>query len=159
MVTLPKDSALTFFFCWRDMATVGGSIWIRSLSAFFFSTFSSCAFLARLRANTWIVTVAFLTRNIRNVTRRKYLMILCSPDEADDGGRDEEDQHEDEDAQHLVLVCRPEHYHYHHYHNHHYHHYDLISFPIMLLIFSLRLDSTKRRSSLYLMKMKSPVTI
>ena len=86
-------------------------------------------------------------------------MILCSPDEADDGGGDEEDQHEDEDAQHLVLVCRPDHHHYHHYHNHHYHHYDLISFPIMLLIFSLRLDSTKRRSSLYLMKMKSPVTI
>ena len=86
-------------------------------------------------------------------------MILCSPDEADDGGGDEEDQHEDENAQHLVLVCRPEHYHYHHYHNHHYHHYDLISFPIMLLIFSLRLDSTKRRSSLYLMKMKSPVII
>ena len=75
MVTLPKDSALTFFFCWRDMATVGGSIWIRSLSAFFFSTFSSCAFLARLRANTWMVTVAFLPLSISNVPE-KYLLLL-----------------------------------------------------------------------------------
>ena len=64
MVTLPKDSALTFFFCWRDMATVGGSIWIRSLSAFFFSTFSSCAFLARLREKICMVRVAFLTRKM-----------------------------------------------------------------------------------------------
>ena len=38
--------------------------WKRSLSAFRFSTFSSWAFLARLRENTWMVRVAFLTRKM-----------------------------------------------------------------------------------------------
>ena len=63
-VTLSNVSALTCFLCWREIATVGGNIWNRSLSAFFFSTFSSWAFLARLREKIWMVSVAFLTRKM-----------------------------------------------------------------------------------------------
>ena len=63
-VTLSKVSAVTCFLCWSEIATVGGNIWNNNLSAFFFSTFSSCAFLARLREKICMVRVAFLTRKM-----------------------------------------------------------------------------------------------
>ena len=63
-VTLSKVSAVTCFLCWSEIATVGGNIWNSNLSAFFFSTFNSWAFLAREREKIWMVRVAFLTRKM-----------------------------------------------------------------------------------------------